>query len=223
MTAMIANRKPVNSIPKKSFIYNSDDVWAASWQVYVAQGNQYIKALGLGINQTPNRILAEQLLSTPELITQESRDQGQKMRNYFKGLMFNLIEGKTLNEFMQNAYDCACADTVKGTFALGIVVSLPATYDKLMDRDEADRRIRFARGGYIGDVGIKVEATIEVVKQLWSQKWNTYYLTGITDDDKVLFFAHRNNIEIGSRVIITGKVKAQRDTSTQLSNVKVVK
>ena len=220
MTTMVVNRKDVNTVVKKPYNYSSDDAWGASWQAYVMQGNKYIKALGVGLTQKTNRQLVEELLDTPELITQESREQGLKMRNYFKGLMFNLIEGKKLNDFMQSAYDCACAEQVKGAFALGIVVCLPATYDKLMDQDEADRRIRFARGGYIGDVGNKVEATIEVIKQLWSQKWNTYYLTGITDDDKVLFFAYRNNIELGSRVTITGKVKAQRDTSTQLSNVK---
>lgn len=222
MTAAVANRKDVSVVTKKPYNYSSDDAWAASWQAYVMQGNKYIKALGIGLHRKTNRQLVEELLDNTEMITQESREQGAKMRNYFKGLMFNLIEGKTLNDFMQGAYYCACADRVKGSFELGIVVCLPATYEKLMDQNEADRRIRFARGGYIGDVGAKVEATIEVIKQMWSQKWNTYYLTGITDDDKVLFFAYRNNIELGSRVTITGKVKAQRDTSTQLSNVKVV-
>ena len=80
----------------------------------------------------------------------------------------------------------------------------------------------FARGGFVGNLADKVTLNIEVVKQLWSQKWNTWYITGITIEDQVVFFAHKTQYDIGTMLTIQGVVKTQRDNSTQLGRVKVL-
>jgi hypothetical protein len=53
-------------------------------------------------------------------------------------------------------------------------------------------------------------------------KWNTNYVTGITTDDQVVFFAYKEALDIGKVLNITGTVKAHRDNSTQLNRVKVI-
>jgi hypothetical protein len=53
-------------------------------------------------------------------------------------------------------------------------------------------------------------------------KWNTNYVTGITTDDQVVFFAYKEALDIGKVLDIQGTVKAHRDNSTQLNRVKVI-
>lgn len=217
-----AYRKP--SAPKQTVSFNAGDVWAAAWQAYVINGNQYVKALEPTVpkNKT-NRMIAEDLLADPTKITPESREQGEVMRRYFKGLTFKLIEGKQLSPFMQSAFDAANKDEIQNKYDLAVIISLPATYEKATERDDIDRKIQWARGGFLGDVGDKVTTDIEIVKRIWSQKWNIWFVTGMTAEDKVLFFSYKHDIKIGDRVKITGTVKGHREVSTQLNRVKVMK
>jgi hypothetical protein len=167
-------------------------------------------------------MIVEELLANTTLITQESRDMGETMQRYFMGLTFKMIEGKALSEFMQGAYDAATKHTITTKLELAIIASLPATYEKSSKRDEADRKVNFARGGYVGNVGDKVSLNIEVVKSVWSQKWNTWYITGITGEDQAVFFGCKENFDAGTNLTITGNVKGTRDNSTQLNRVKVL-
>lgn len=218
-----AYRKPVTRVPKTTNSFNAEDVWAAAWQAYVQNGNQYVKAIAPGVaDHKTNRMIVEKLLVDPTQITQENRAQGEIVRRYFKGLTFKLIEGRALSPFMQGAHDASCKDTITGNFDIGVITSLPATYEKSTKRDDVDRRINFARGGYVGDIGDKVTLNIEVLKALWSQKWNTWYITGINSEDQVVFFACKEKFDIGTHLTITGTVKGQRDNSTQLNRVKVL-
>jgi len=218
-----AYRKPVPRAPKVETSYKADDVWAASWQAYIQNGNQYVKAIAPGVEgHRPNRMIVEELLADPTQITQESRDASEAMRRYFMGLTFKVIEGKKLSDFMQGAYDAACKSEINSRFEFAIIISLPATYEKYVKRDDVNRRINFARGGYLGNLGEKVSTEIEVLKCVWSQNWNTFYVTGLTGDDKVVFFAYKRQLNIGARATIQGTVKAFRDNSTQLNRVKEI-
>lgn len=221
-----AYRKPVNHTPKVTVTYNADDVWAAAVQAQAINGS-YVKVSitsesDPNINQKTNRQIVDGLLADPSQITQESRDKGVQVRQYFKGLTFKVLQGKQLNEFNNTAMTIANKDAINSKYDLAVIVSLPSTYEKSSKRDDVDRRINFASGGYLGTVGDKITIAMEVVKQVWSQNWNTWYVTGITDDDKVLFFAHKKQMNIGNRVTIQGTVKTFRDNITQLNRVKVI-
>jgi hypothetical protein len=218
-----AYRRPVNRAPKVNFNYNADDVWAAAVQAQAVNG-AYIKAIAPGIAQhETNRMLVERLLKDTSQITQESRDKGIQVRKYFQAFTFKVLQGKTLNDFSKTAMDISNRDVITSTYDLAVIASLPASYEKSTARDNVDRRINFARGGTLGTIGDKVTIEIEILKKVWSVKWNTHYITGITDDDKVLFFSYNHNIEIGDRVTIQGIVKSHTDNSTQLNRVKVIK
>jgi len=206
--------------------FNADDVWAAACQAQRINGS-YVKLSMISesdpaINQQSNRQIVEGLLADTFNISDEDREQGKKVRQYFQGFTFKILQGKALSDFNNTAMLIANRDVITSLYDVAVIASLPNTYQKSIERDNVDRRINFARGGYLGTIGDKVSAEIEVVKQIWSQKWNTHYITGITDDDKVLFFASKVNIEIGDRVKIQGTVKAHRENSTQLNRVKVI-
>lgn len=215
-----AYRTPVNVPRVRKVTFNTDDVFAAACAAQRING-QYIKAVVTGSGQKTNRQITEDLLADPQQIALDDRQQGQYVRQYFKGLTFKVIEGKQLSDFNKNAMDIAGNDVIETTYQLAVAVSLPATYEKNSKRDDVDRRIKFATGGYVGEIGEKVILNIEVLKQLWSEKYNTWYLTGITGEDQVVFFALRTQYDIGTHLTIEGIVKNQRETSTQLNRVKV--
>lgn len=217
-----AYRKPKYTKPTPLGL-KADDVWSAAVQAQSINGS-YVKAIAPGIHahKTNRQIMAELLADTTQ-ITQESRDKAEDVRKYFKAFTFKILQGKNLNEFNNTAMTIANRDVIDTNYDIAVIASLPASYEKGSKRDAVDRRINFASGGFLGTVGDKVTVKIEVVKKLYSQNYTTWYITGLTDDDKVLFFSYKHQIEIGDCVTIEGKVKSHRDTSTQLSHVKVVK
>jgi hypothetical protein len=202
----------------KKLELSTDQVFAAACAAQRING-EYVKATGI---KKTNRQLTEELLQDPTQITVDDRIQGENMRKYFKGLTFKVIEGKQLSDFSKNVLEIVTNDMITSTYQLAVTVSLPQTYQNASKRDTIDRRINFARGGYAGVVGEKVTLNIEVLKQLWSNNYSTWYLTGITPEDQVVFFAHRNQYDIGTHLTITGTVKSQRETSTQLTRVRVM-
>jgi hypothetical protein len=113
-------------------------------------------------------------------------------------------------------------ETIDTNYDIAVLTSLPSGYERGVKRQTVDQRIAFATGGLIGRVSEKVSVSIEVLKSVFSQTWNTHYVTGITSDEQVLFFAYKQQLEVGKMFDLYGTVKAHRDNTTQLNRVKVI-
>jgi hypothetical protein len=213
------------SKPKQpAFSYTADDVWAAACQAQQINGEYVKTSIPNDVLRRTNRAIVELLLADTTQITDEARIQGKKVRQYFQAFTFKVLKGTKLSEFEKYAMVLSNSEVLETAYALAVIISLPQSYERGVKRDNVDQRVKFATGGYIGNVGDKVTLTIEVVKTVYSQKWNTSYFTGITDEDQIVFFAynHIDRLEIGDTYTIQGTVKAHRDNSTQLNRVKVV-
>jgi len=218
--AMRKTHKPKYVAP--TYNYDTDIVFAAAVQANQVN-NGYYKTISVdGTITKTNRQLVDQYLADPVQIKQESRDKAVLVRKYFNALTFKVLQGKTLSEFGKEAMKIANLDKITSNFEIAVICSLPGSYEKSVKRDDIERRINFATGGYLGNVGDKVSVNIEILKEVYSAKWDTNYVTGITSDDKVLFFAYSKEVNIGDCVTIEGTVKAHRDNSTQLNRVKIV-
>lgn len=199
----------------------ADDVWAAACQAQrLNQG--YIKVSEDAPAGQTNRNLVMQYIMDPSKITDEDREQGKQVRKFFQAYTFKILKGIKLSEFDNTAMLLANRDTIDTNYDLAVITSLPATYERGIKRQTVDQRIAFAKGGYISIVGNKVSPTIEVLKSFYSQNWNTNYITGITSDDQVLFFAFKQPLEVGKMYDLYGTVKVHRDNVTQLNRVKVL-
>ena len=72
-------------------------------------------------------------------------------------------------------------------------------------------------------IGTKVLTTVEVIKSVYSQNYNTNYIRAITiEDRRVVMFNHREAFDAGSVITIRGTVKAHREDCTQLNRVRVL-
>ena len=205
--------------------FNADDVWGAAVAAQRING-AYVKLSALSesdkeFNKLSNRQLVESLLVDSHLITEEDREQAKKVRAFYQALTFKILQGKHLNEFDNNAMVLANRDVITSNYDLAVIASLPSCYERGMKRQTADQRVNFASGGFVGSVGDKVSTTIEVLKSVFSMKWGTHYVTGITSDDQVVFFAYKSELPAGKMFEIYGTVKSHRDNTTQLNRVKV--
>ena len=201
----------------------ADDVWSAACAAQRING-AYLK-FGNPENKTANRDLITAMLGNTDSsiqITDADREQGEVVRTYYKGLTFKILCGTKLSDFDNTAMVLANRDVITSTFDLAVIASLPSCFIRASARDSATRRINFAEGGFIGSVGDKVNVSVEVVKVIYSQQWNTYYISGITDTDQAVFFAYKTSIDLGAKINIAGTVKAHKDNSTQLNRVKVL-
>jgi len=206
--------------------HNADDVWSAACTAQRINGS-YIKLSMISesdpdLTKLSNRMIVEKLLVEQSGITDEDRAQGKKVRAFYQAFTFKILQGKRLSEFDNTAMLIANRDVIEGNYDIAVIASLPSCYERGVVRQTADQRINFATGGFISTVGNKALATVEVVKSIYSQKWMTHYITGITSDDQVVFFAYKSELPIGKTYNICGTVKAHRDNSTQLNRVKII-
>ena len=200
---------------------NADDVWAAACMAQrLNQG--YIKVSEDAPSGQKNRSLVEHYLADTSKITDEDREEGKLVRKFYQAYTFKILKGIKLSDFDNTSMLLANRETIDTGFDIAVITSLPSGYERGMKRQTVDQRIAFAKGGLIGRVGDKVSPSIEVIKSAFSQTWNTHYITGITSDDQVLFFAFKQQLEVGKQFDIYGTVKAHRDNTTQLNRVKVI-
>lgn len=204
--------------------FNADDVWSAAVQAQRING-AYVKLSMLSesdpsMNRQSNRQILEGLLTDTFSITDEDREQGKKVRSFFQAYTFKILQGKRLSEFDNTAMLIANRDHITSTYDVAVIASLPSSYERGIKKQSVEQRINFARGGYIGHPGQKITLDIEVLKCIYSNNYNTYYVTGINEEEQVVFFSFKKQLNIGEQVTVSGKVKAHREVSTQLSHVK---
>jgi hypothetical protein len=216
---MARNQQPVLNL-------NADDVWGAACQAHRING-AYVKLSMTSesdpaINKQSNRQIIEALLADPFTITDKDREQGKKVRSFFQAYTFKILQGKALSEFNNTAMLISNRDVITSVYDVAVIASLPSSYERGVVRQSVDQRISFATGGYISAVGNKVSTSVEVLRCVFSQKWMTNFVTGITSDDQVVFFAYKSELPVGKMFDIYGTVKAQRDNTTQLNRVKVI-
>lgn len=176
-------------------------------------------------NQKTNRQLVMDLLEDPNgsSITEDDVEQANKIKSHYAGLTFKVLSGGYINGFDLSVMKLLENETTDSFHAVAVMASLPNSYVIAHSRVIAEQRINFAQGGYVGTVGNKINLSCEVLKCIYSQKYNTYYINTITDNDEVVFFSYKQKIEIGSKINIAGNVKAHRDEKvTQLNRVKVI-
>jgi len=168
-----------------------------------------------------NKKLTSKFLQGDFEITDEDREQGQEVRQYCHSLTFKILQGKTLSDFEQTMLKIADKETVDSFYDIAVVSSLPASYERSKARLEQSNRLRDHQGCLNQAEGTKVDLEIEVVRCNYSNNWDTYYVTAIVEN-AVVFFAFRDQIEIGSKIRVKGKVKSHKEDRTQLSHVKIV-
>jgi len=214
--------------------YAMDLVWGAACAAQRING-RYVKETQYrfdeALNTTVptvkrNRNIMEEILDNPTMLMPEDIAQGQECRKFLQqDITFRALKGK-LTDFDSATSKVIAVegefDSVKHRYELAVVASLPASHQRALERQATQERVRQTSGAVIGTPGDKVRLDVEIIKSNYSQQWNTWYATGVTQDNSAVFFAYRQELARGAKHTIVGTVKAHRDGSTQLNRVSIL-
>jgi hypothetical protein len=212
---------PVPRITKPAILYPTIEVFAAACAAQRING-AYVKYPVE--EQETNRTIMAALLSGEDgkyAITDADRESAAQVIKYFKQLAFKSIKAP-LNSYELSALECADSETVTTSLAVATIASLPSAHIRGSAKDNIEQRLAWARGGFIGKTGDKIEREIEVLRVIFSVTYGCYFVTALTTADEPVFFSSSVGYAVGGTLKIRGTVKAHRDTSTQLSRVKVI-
>jgi len=215
--------------------YSADNVWGAAVAAQRINGS-YVKetvykvdpemSSNTVVEKQRNRDIMLDILANPALLTVEDIAQGQECRKFLQNdITFRALKNK-LTEFDSATSKVLAVseefDSAKHKYELAVVASLPASHARSLERQATQERVRQTSGALIGTPGVKVQLAVEIVKSNYSQQWNTWYATGVTQDNSAVFFAYRQELVKGAKHTIVGTVKAHRDGSTQLNRVSII-
>ena len=214
--------------------YSVGDVWGAACHAQRING-AYLKqdewelpsesATAVQLKRKSNRNIMMEALENPFMITDEDRATGAECLKFISNDMtFRALQNK-LTDFDRSVMKItAVTDRFfpqSHRLELATVACLPNSHERALKRIEEQDRIK-QTAGYIGAVGDKVTITVDIVRCVFSQKWNTYYATAITSNNETVFFAIREPLNTGTTLSFRGTVKAHRDGQTQLNRVSVL-
>lgn len=214
--------------------YTLSDVWAAACAADRINGG-YFKDVAYNWDETAqaqsiakrkNRDIMMEFLADPTSLTVDDIERGEYCRNFLQNdLTYRTLKGKT------GDFDTAIRKVlaVTGTFdsyhhryELAIVACLPASVSRSEVRQNSESRVQFARGGFVSEVGDKVDLEVEVLNSNFSKQYAIYWVRAITEADQAVFFSSKESYDPGTHLSIKGTVKAHKDNLTQLNRVKVL-
>lgn len=209
----------------------AETVWAAAAYAHRINDGEYRKENEYRIDENGcytqevvrvrNRDLIHRALQDETLIADSDRDLGNRARDYIsKAILVKTLKG-TLTEFeqsLQRAVGMTDFDEWNSRMELAMIASQIRSYEQAVQLEQAMDGISSEPVAAIGD---KVDTDITVVKSVYSQNYGVYFITGVTQDRRAVFFSYRERLTNGHQCRIRGIVKAHRENSTQLNRVRI--
>ena len=226
--------KPRTSAGGGHRVYSVSDVWGAACHAQRINGAYFKEdmwewpsesATAMQLKRKSNRNIMIEALDNPFMITDEDRSAGEQCLKFISNDMtFRALQNK-LTDFDRSVMKItAVTDRFfpqMHRLELATVACLPNSHQRALKRIVEQDRLR-QTAGYIGTVGDKVTVNVDIVRCVFSQKWNTYYATAVTDNNETVFFSIREPLNTGTLLTVQGTVKAHRDGQTQLNRVKIL-
>ena len=223
---------PARTNPVLQVGYAVDDVWAAAVLADrinsgYAKETEYRWDNGVqSVVRENNRfIMLDTLQNEPGLITDELRAAGRTLRDQLaQDLTLRTLKDKTTG-FDSSIRQClAVTDrmfTVSHRFELAVIPSLPRSMRETVRRADVNSLLREC--GPISAVpGTKVDLAVRVVKSFYSQNFNTYYITAVTESNGAVMFTYRERVDFNTELKIRGNVREHGTEMTRLNRVKVL-
>jgi hypothetical protein len=223
---------PARTNPVLQVGYSVDDVWAAA--VLADRTNSgYVKeteyrwdnGVQSVVRENNRWIMMDTLQNDLGLITDELRAAGRDLRDQLaQDLTLRTLKGKTTS-FDASIQQClAVTDrfyTVSHRFELAVVPSLPRSMRETVRRADVNSLLREC-GPISAVLGTKVDLAVRVVKSLYSQTYNTHFITAVTESNGAVMFTYRERFDFNTELKIRGNVREHGTELTRLNRVKVL-
>ena len=209
---------------KPDFRYSADLVWAAACAAYRINGGyfKYAQVKDGQVTVPTNRELVRMMLETPGPITEEDRDQARRCRQDLSNASILAALKNRLTEWGELSARMAGLETVTTDYEVSVITAMPKSWEQNNLRENTDSRLAHCDPEPAGRLNERVKLSGEIVRSNYSNRFNTFYTTVITDANQQVFFAYRERLETGRSIHFCGRVKRHADRATQLSRVKLV-
>ena len=216
---MIKRRK------QSEYQYPAEVVWAAACAAHRINGGylKYPEMVDGQIVRPTNRELVKLYLTDEsQFITDADRRQGALCQQTLKNAVTLAALKGELSEWNLLVARMTALDDITSDYELSVISAMPKSYDQVVSRENVDSRLAHCDTTVIGRVNDRVELTGEIVRCNYSARYNTFYTTVITLDNRQVFFAYRERLETGRNIRFGGRVKRHAGPATQLSRVKLL-
>ena len=208
------------------FNHPADLVWAAASAAYRINGGYWKnEEIRDGRVVTPrNRDLVRLYLadSSHQFITDGDYSQGQQCRAVLAAdVTMSALKGD-LNEWDRVVHEMVNLDRITTDYQVSVITALPKAYNTLIHRTAINDRLGECDATPVGRVDDRVTLSGEIVRVSYSNRFNTYYTTVITDSNQEVYFAYRERLATTRRIRFCGRVKRHAGRATQLSRVKLL-
>ena len=199
-------------------------MWAAACTAYRVNNGYYKQPelVGDQVVRHTNRDLVEQALANATLITDADRAMGADCRRHMASAVTMQALRTELNEWAKITARVCSLDQITSRYDMAVITAMPHSYARQLRKESVDARLARCNEGTVGAVGAKIDLNIEVMRSNYSEKFNTWFISAITDTNYSVFFSYRESIEPETHIAIRGTVKRHNDRSTQLNRVKIV-
>ena len=202
---------------------DADLLWSAACTAY-RLNRGYLKqpeVIGDQVIRPTNRDLVRRALDEVSLITDADRELARECRRYMATSVTMQALKTELGEWSKITAKVCEQTTITSNYDLSVITAMPHSYAKALKKESIDARLAGCEG-VIGKVGDKVDLSVEIVRNQYSAKFNTWFVSAITQDNYAVYFAYREEIRPDSNLDIRGTVKRHNDRATQLNRVKIV-
>ena len=204
----------------------ADQVWAAACAAYRVNGG-YLKHPEVtdqgAITRPTNRELVRLYLVEPGAVTADDVEQGRKCRQDLLKQTTMAVLKNQATEWTLLTAEMAALDAITTDYQVSVITAMPKSHVQNLTRESTDGRLAYCETEPVGTDNQLVMVQGEVIRSNYSAKWNTFYVTMITDSNHQVFFAYREGLEPGRLIKLRGRVKRHADRATQLSRVKLEK
>jgi hypothetical protein len=211
-------------------VMSADRIWAAAAYADRENGGEYLKEDRWMMNATPpylekqaNKTLMWKAIMDVSFITGADIDVGRQARDWVrKNLVFKGLKN-TMTDFEQalsRVVEMEEFMTGADRYEIALVTSQIRAYREGTRMEQVMADVITTP---VADVGEKVQLNVEVVKSVYSQNFNVYFITAKTDGHQMVFFSYRERKAPGEFLTIRGHVKAHRSDATQLNRVRIAK
>jgi hypothetical protein len=177
--------------------------------------------IGDQVIRPTNRDLVRRALDQDGLITDADRELARNCRRHMAAAVTLQALRSELGEWSRITARVCDLSRITSMYDFSVITAMPHSYVKQLKKESVDARLARC-DGLVGKPGDKVELAIEVVRNNYSAKYNTWFVSAVTTDDHAVFFAYREEIRPESTLNIRGTIKRHTDSATQLNRVKLV-
>jgi hypothetical protein len=202
---------------------SADLVWSAACAAYRINGGYFKEPETVGdqVIRHTNRAVVRQALDNPSLINAADRELAHNCRQHLATSVTMQALRSELGEWARITARVCELDTVNSMYDFSVITAMPHSYVKQLRKESVDARLARC-DGLTEKLGNKVELAVEIVRNNYSAKYNTWFVSAVTRDDRAVYFAYREEIRPETHATIRGTVKRHSDRSTQLNRVKLI-